>query len=83
MSRWDKQSAAGWAKTNIEDSIWKRVGKRLSLTRGWARMGIFARCFKGMYKVYMNVIHMKRKDWGIVNYLCNSLFMLDLFVAHI
>ncbi len=35
------------------------------------------------YKVYMNVIHMKRKAWGVVNYLCNSLFMLDLFVAHI
>ncbi len=34
MNCLNKQQAAGWAKTNTKDTIWKRAGKRLSLTRG-------------------------------------------------
>jgi hypothetical protein len=33
-----------------------------------------------MYKVYKNVVHMKRKDWDVVSGLCSLLFMLDIHV---
>jgi hypothetical protein len=39
MNCWNKQQAAGWAKTNTEDTLWKRVGTRLSLTRGLGQDG--------------------------------------------
>ncbi len=39
MNRWDKQQAAGWAKTNKEDTIQKRAGKGLSLTQGRGQNG--------------------------------------------
>ncbi len=39
MSRWDEQQATGWAKTNKEDTIWKKAGKGLSQTRGRGRDG--------------------------------------------
>jgi hypothetical protein len=34
MNRWDEQQAAGWAKTNKDDTIWKRASRGFSLTRG-------------------------------------------------
>ncbi len=39
MKGWNKQQAAGWAKANTEDTIWKRASKRLSLTRGQGQDG--------------------------------------------
>ncbi len=30
-----------------------------------------------MYEVYIDVIHMKRKDWDVVSYLYNSFLVLD------
>ncbi len=34
-----KQQAAGWAKTNKEDIIYKKTDKELSLTRGRGQNG--------------------------------------------
>jgi hypothetical protein len=34
MNSWDEQQAAGWAKTNKEDTVWKRFSKGLSLAQG-------------------------------------------------
>jgi hypothetical protein len=71
MNRWDEQHVAGWAKTNTEETIWKRFGKRLSLTRGRGQDGHLRGASRdsrsSMYKVYIDVIHMKRKDWDVVN----------------
>jgi hypothetical protein len=39
MSRCNKQRASGWDKTNTEDTVGKKVGKRLSLTPGWGQDG--------------------------------------------
>jgi hypothetical protein len=46
--------------------MWKRVGKRLSLTRGRGQDGRICKVPKenshsSMYKIYNNVIHMKRR----------------------
>ncbi len=39
MTCWDKYQATGWPKTNKEDTLWNRAGKRLSLTRGRGQDG--------------------------------------------
>jgi hypothetical protein len=65
MNRWNKQQAAGWAKTKTEDTFWKRVGKRLSLTPGQGQDGHIHEVLQedsrsSMYKVYDNVIQMRK-----------------------
>ncbi len=39
MNRWDKQQAAGWAKTNKVDTRQVQARKGLSLTRGRGQDG--------------------------------------------
>jgi hypothetical protein len=82
MNRWDEQQATRWAKTNKDDTIWKGGGKRLSLTRGWGQDGhiheyVNSYFYTSMYKMYMVLIHMKRKDWDVTSHLYNSLIVLD------
>ncbi len=48
MNRWNKQQAVGWAKTITEDTIWKRVGKRLSLYQGRGQDGRIRKVLQGI-----------------------------------
>ncbi len=68
MNRWDKQQDTGWAKkqTRKIQYMWKRAGKRFSLTRGRGQDGCIREVLQesscsSMYKVYDNV-----KNWNVV-----------------
>jgi hypothetical protein len=49
-----------------------RTGPGLTYSQGASRDSR-----SSMYKVYTDVIHMKRKDWDVMNHLYNSLLILD------
>jgi hypothetical protein len=48
MNRWNKQQAAGWAKTNTNDTIWKTDGKRLSPYQGRGQDGRIREVLQGI-----------------------------------
>jgi hypothetical protein len=66
-----------YGRYNMEES-WQEAQSNTRTRPGWTYLGGASRdSHSSMYKVYKNVIHMKRKDWDVVSYLFNSLFMLD------
>jgi hypothetical protein len=63
MNSWDEQQTAGWVKTNKEDTIWRRAGSGLCLTRGRGQNGCIRKvllgiatqvCIKCAYVQYRN-----------------------------
>ncbi len=88
MNCWDKQQAAGWAKTNKEDTIWQRAGSGLSLTWGRGQnghirevlQGIAAQvCIKCTCVQYHNSHREKIRKSGVI--FINSFFVLNYFIA--
>ncbi len=72
-----------YRRYNKEES-WQEAHSNPRTRPGWTySRGASRDSHSSMYKVSINVIHMKRKDWDVESYLSNSLVMLDSFVTSI
>ncbi len=86
MIRWDKQQAAGWAKINKGDTIWKRAGSRLSQTQGRSQDGRIREVLQGIAPqvcikcAYVQCHKYKRLGINVLlAKICYSYFIILLF----
>jgi hypothetical protein len=57
---------------------WQEAQSNPRMRPGWTySQGASRDSRSSMYKVYVDVIHMKRKDWDVLSSLYNSLLVLD------
>jgi hypothetical protein len=60
------------------DGSWQEAQSYLRMRPSWTYSRGASRDSRSiMYKVYIVVIHMKRKDWDVTSHLYNLLIMLD------
>jgi hypothetical protein len=61
------------------EGSWQEAHSNLRTRSRWTySQGASRDSHSSMYKVYIVVIHVKRKDWDVISHLYNLVIMLDL-----